>query len=156
MLGCPGSGKSTFSRKLSAKTGLPLHYLDMVWHRPDRTEVGREEFDARLAELVSADEWILDGNYARTLPVRLAHCDTVFLFDLPLEACIEGAKSRIGTKRVDMPWTEEELDPEFLRWIIGFPHDVFPEMDNLLRMSGKRVIRFHSRKEADEFIETLT
>lgn len=28
-IGCPGSGKSTFSRKLSKLTGLPLYYLDI-------------------------------------------------------------------------------------------------------------------------------
>ncbi|MEY8605912.1 hypothetical protein [Muribaculum intestinale] len=27
IIGCPGAGKSTFARKLSAKTGLPLYYL---------------------------------------------------------------------------------------------------------------------------------
>ena len=78
VIGCPGAGKSTFARKLAEKTGLPLHYLDMIWHRPDRTVIGREEFDRQLDKLVKEDEWIIDGNYARTLPVRLAHCDMVF------------------------------------------------------------------------------
>ena len=36
ILGCPGAGKSTFARKLRDKTGLPLYYLDMIWHKPDR------------------------------------------------------------------------------------------------------------------------
>lgn len=37
IIGCPGAGKSTFARKLSEKTQLPLYYLDMLWHKPDRT-----------------------------------------------------------------------------------------------------------------------
>ena len=45
VIGCPGAGKSTFARKLAAKTGLPLYYLDMIWHRADRAVIGREEFD---------------------------------------------------------------------------------------------------------------
>lgn len=115
VIGCPGAGKSTFSRKLAAKTGLPLHYLDMIWHRPDHTVVGRDEFDRRLAEIMQQEEWILDGNYARTLSERLAYCDTVFFFDLPLDECLRGVKSRLGKERVDMPWVDEELDPEFLQ-----------------------------------------
>lgn len=154
VIGCPGAGKSTFARKLSAKTGLTLHYLDMIWHRPDRTVIGREEFDRRLAQLVAEDEWILDGNYARTLPVRLACCDTVFYFDLPLEECIEGAKSRLGKERVDMPWTDDELDPEFLQWIIDFPRNVVPEIERHLKNIDKTIIRFHSRMEADEFLDS--
>ena len=155
VLGCPGAGKSTFSRKLSVKTGLPLHYLDMIWHRADRTVVGREEFDEKLDELLSGGEWILDGNYARTLPVRLAHCDTVFFFDLPLERCIEGVKSRLGKERVDMPWVDDELDPEFLQWILDFPRDVVPEIKNHLKNFEGTIVCFRSREEADTFIETM-
>ena len=155
VIGCPGAGKSTFSRKLAAKTGLPLHYLDMIWHRADRTVIGREEFDLQLGRLVKEDEWIIDGNYARTLPVRLAHCDTVVFFDLPSEICIEGAKSRLGQERVDMPWTDDELDPEFLQWIVDFSRDVVPEINRHLKNYDKTIIRFHSREEADVFISAL-
>ncbi|MDE5828112.1 MAG: hypothetical protein K2H57_11115 [Duncaniella sp.] len=155
VIGCAGAGKSTFSRKLAAKTGLPLHYLDMIWHRADRTVIGREEFDLQLGRLVKEDEWIIDGNYARTLPVRLAHCDTVVFFDLPSEICIEGAKSRLGQERVDMPWTDDELDPKFLQWIVDFPRDVVPEINRHLKNYDKTIIRFHSREEADVFISAL-
>ena len=155
IIGCPGAGKSTFARKLAAQTGLPLYYLDMIWHRADRTVIGREEFDRQLDKLVIEDEWIIDGNYARTLPKRLAHCDTVFFFDLPLEICIEGAKSRLGKERVDMPWVDDEMDPEFLQWIMDFPRDVVPEIEHHLRNFDKPIIRFHSRDEADNFIETF-
>ena len=155
VIGCPGAGKSTFSRKLAAKTGLPLHYLDMIWHRADRTVIGREEFDLQLGRLVKEDEWIIDGNYARTLPVRLAYCDTVVFFDLPSEICIEGAKSRLGQERVDMPWTDDELDPEFLQWIVDFPRNVVPEINRHLKNYDKTIIRFHSREEADVFISAL-
>ena len=155
VIGCPGAGKSTFARKLAARTGLPLHYLDMIWHRADRTVIGREEFDRQLDKLLIEDEWIIDGNYARTLPKRLAHCDTVFFFDLPLEVCIEGAKSRLGKERVDMPWVDDEMDLEFLQWIIDFPRDVVPEIEHHLRSFDKPIIRFHSRTEADKFIETF-
>lgn len=155
VIGCPGSGKSTFSRKLSAKTGLPLYYLDMIWHRPARTVVGRDEFDMQLEKILSEDVWIIDGNYARTLPVRLNHCDTVFFFDIPLEVCLEGIKSRLGKERVDMPWTDNELDAEFLQWVLDFPRDIVPEINSCLKNFDKTIIRFHSRAESNSFIESL-
>ena len=155
MIGCPGSGKSTFSRKLSAKTGLPLHYLDMIWHRPDRTIIEREEFDMKLREIVAEGEWILDGNYVRTLPMRLSYCDTVFFFDLPLEVCIEGIKSRLGKEREDMPWHDDELDPEFLQWVEDFPDYVVPVIDFYLDGFEGTVVRFRSRSDADAFIDKL-
>ena len=121
VIGCPGAGKSTFAKRLHEVTGLPLYYLDMLWHKPDRTNIVKEEFDTRLGEIVQKDRWIIDGNYQRTLKMRLKECDTVFLLDYPLEVCLAGAESRIGVKREDLPWLETEFDEEFKRWIMGFP-----------------------------------
>ena len=46
IVGCPGSGKSTLARALRDRTGLPLYYLDQIWHRPDGTHISPEAFDA--------------------------------------------------------------------------------------------------------------
>ena len=129
VIGSPGSGKSTFARRLRDKTGLPLYYLDMIFHNPDRTTVSREEFDHRLSEILNTNQWIIDGNYQRTLPLRFEKCTEVFLFDLPVEQCLEGAASRVGQEREDLPWVEEEFDPE-LFWI--FKRIRCPESMSLL------------------------
>ncbi len=154
VIGCPGAGKSTFSRKLQEKTGLPLYYLDMIWHRPDRTNVSREEFDERLGEITRRDQWILDGNYLRTMKVRLEASDTVFLLDYPLEVCLEGAVSRIGKRREDLPWVETELDPEFRQWILDFQKDQMPEIRRLLEQYGvgREVNVFCSREEGEMYL----
>jgi len=156
VIGCPGAGKSTFSRILREKTSLPLYHLDLIWHKPDRTTVSREEFDRRLAGLLSGEEWIIDGNYSRTLEIRMKECDTVFLFDLPTALCLEGARSRIGKKREDMPWTEESLDEEFKSWIENFARDELPCVYSLLeKYKDKKIIVFKSHKEVDEYVEGL-
>ena len=103
VIGSPGAGKSTFARRLRNLTGLPLYYLDMLWHKPDQTNITREEFDTLSNDIIKKDRWIIDGNYQRTLAERLKACDTVFLMDYPLETCLSGAESRIGKKREDMP-----------------------------------------------------
>lgn len=156
VIGCPGAGKSTFSRKLAAVTGLPLHYLDMIWHKPDRTNVSTEEFDRRLNETMRSPRWIIDGNYLRTLPLRLGHCDTVFFLDYPTDVCMAGALDRIGRPRPDMPWTETEPDEEFLAWIRGFHTEQRPQIIDLLASFSGQVIRFRTRSEADAFIDGLT
>ena len=157
VVGCPGAGKSTFARKLRDCTGLPLYYLDRIFHRPNRTTVTREEFDVRLNEIMAGDSWIIDGNYRRTLELRFAACDTVFCFDLPIEECLEGAASRIGQQREDMPWVETEFDPEFRQWIRDFPKDQLPGLRALVERysAEKEIVTFHSRVEADRFLETL-
>jgi adenylate kinase family enzyme len=156
VIGCPGSGKTTFAERLRDKVGLPLFYLDAIWHRADRTHISREEYDARLAEILKQDSWIIDGNYSRTIEPRLAACDTVFLFDLPVEACLEGAILRLGKARYDMPWIDTELDPRLKQEIEEFPSKNLPDIYALLqKYSNKTVVVFKSREQADGFLEQM-
>lgn len=157
VVGCPGSGKSTFARKLQEKTGLPLYYLDIIWHKPDKTTLTKEEFDEKLHELIARDEWIIDGNYSRTLEPRLQACDTAFVLDLPLEVCLAGAQARVGTKRIDMPWEETELSQEFLNYILSFSQQQLPRLLQLARQysAQKQVVFFRSRQECDDFLKSL-
>lgn len=155
VIGSPGAGKSTFSRKLRDRTGLPLYYLDMIFHNPDRTTVSREAFDERLSQILKQDQWIIDGNYQRTLPLRFEKCTEVFFFDLPVEQCLQGAASRIGQAREDLPWIETEFDPAFRQYILDFQKDQIPKIHELIeKYKGSRQITiFHSREEAQSLFD---
>ena len=153
VIGCPGSGKTTFSEKLRDKTGLPLYYLDAIWHRPDRTHISREEYDTTLSEILSLDRWIIDGNYKRTIESRLSACDTVFLFDLPTAVCLEGATERLGKERYDMPWIDTELDPALKKEIEDFPQKSLPDIYALLeKYAEKTIIIFKNREQSNDFL----
>lgn len=157
VIGSPGAGKSTFARRLSGAVHLPLYYLDMLWHRPDRTTVSQEVFDRQLDDILRQDRWILDGTYLRTLERRLEACDTVFLLDFPPQVCLSGAQARIGKKRENLPWVESEFDAEFKQWILDFPTVQLPQVYALLEScrTDKTLIVFKSRKEADDYLNHL-
>lgn len=156
VIGCPGAGKSTFSRRLRDVAGLPLHHLDMILHRPDRTRLPREEFDAVLEELLAGPCWILDGNYRRTMERRMAACDTVFLLDYPVGVCLAGAEERVGRIYGDMPW-KGTLDVEFRQRILDFADSQRPYIYELLERFGgsRRIVVFKSREEAELFLTRL-
>ena len=153
IIGCPGSGKTTFAEKLNKATALPLYHLDRIWHKSDGSHIAREDFDRRLSEIFDTPEWIIDGNYSRTVERRIEACDTVFLFDLPTEVCLEGAVSRLGKGRYDMPWIDTVLDPRLEGEIMEFRDKNLPVIYEMLEKYGdKAVIVFKSREEADEYI----
>lgn len=157
VIGCPGSGKSTFSKALNKATGIPLYHLDAIWHKPDKTHITREDFDKRISEIFATPEWIIDGNYNRTIKSRLQQCDTVFLFDLPTAVCLTGATERLGKCRYDMPWIENELDPEFEIFIKDFAEKSLPRIYELIEKykADKQVIIFKSREETDDYINKM-
>ena len=156
VVGCPGSGKSTFSRALRDATGLPLYPLDMMYWTPERATVPREVFRAKLCELIEQDTWIIDGNYGSTIEWRLARCNLAFFLDYPLEVCLDGIRSRFGKPREDMPWVEIEENAEFVEYIKRFEAESKPHILRLFeRYSDKRVITFRARAEAEVYLGGL-
>jgi len=157
VIGCPGSGKSVFSKKLSEKMSIPLYHLDLIWNKEDKTTITREEFEIKLKEIFKEETWIMDGNYQRTLNMRIEECDTVFLLDYPLEVCLNGATSRVGVKRDDMPWLEETLDEGFKQRIINFSNEKLPEIYKLLEKhkESKNITIFKTREESEQYLENI-
>ena len=158
VIGCPGSGKSTFSRSLSSKTEIPLFHLDMMFWNSDRTTVGKTVFKQRLSNVMQLDEWIIDGNYQSTMELRLQECDTVFFLDYSLDTCLEGVRSRRGKARTDMPWIEKENeeDVEFIEIIKKYRSERRPiVLEQMEKYEDKKIYVFKERSEAEEFLNRL-
>lgn len=158
VIGCPGSGKSTFSRALRDLTGIPLIHLDALYWKPDRTTVTREEFDEKLNAAMNNESWIIDGNFQRTLETRIERCDTVFFLDIPTDICLDGISSRKGQPRSDMPWVEneDEADSDLEDFVKAFETDGKPFILTLLKKyPDKKVYKFTSRAEIDKFLYNM-
>ena len=78
IIGRPGSGKSTFAIKLAKKTGLPLVHLDQLWWNENWVQSTKEEFDLKLDEALEKEEWIMDGNFSRTLKKRCEKAEILY------------------------------------------------------------------------------
>lgn len=158
VIGCPGSGKSTFSRALHAAAGLPLYHLDRMHWNADGTTVPKAVFLQRLQQALQKEAWIIDGNYCSTMELRMQPCDTVFFLDLPTEVCLEGIRARSGKERPDMPRIlPEEDDRKFMDFIRSYHSVSRPQVMDLLRKyAHKRIIIFESREEANEFLAQIT
>ena len=156
VIGCPGSGKSTFSKELHKKIDIPLFHLDMMYWNEDKTTVDKEIFLEQLNNMLQKEAWIIDGNYSSTMELRLQACDTVFFLDYPLSWCLDGIKSRKGKPRTDLPWIEAEDDAEFLEFIKNYNSVSRPTVLKLLeKYSSKNIFIFRERNEAAEFLDKL-
>ena len=153
VIGCPGSGKSTLSRKLHNITEIPLYHLDMLFWNEDKTTVEKSVFLKRLSEVLIKDSWIIDGNFSSTMEQRMNECDTVIFLDYPTEICLDGVEKRRGKPRGDIPWIETEEDEEFTEFIKTFNVSRKPAILALLdKYKEKNILIFKSREEADRFL----
>lgn len=155
VIGCPGSGKSTFSKKLSQKINVPLYHLDMMKWNSDATVVSQEVFESRLNEVLQKNQWIIDGNYGGTMKRRMECCDSIIFLDYSVETCLAGVMERRGKKRSDLPWIEpaDEVDAAFIQFIKAYPTQSRPQVLYLLnQFSDRNIIIFKNRMEAEQYL----
>ena len=93
-----GSGKSTFSLALAAKTGLPVIHLDLHFWKPGWVAPSDSEWREKQRGVLAGDAWIADGNYHETLELRLELADTVVFINTPWFVCARRALLR-GVRR---------------------------------------------------------
>lgn len=159
VIGSGGAGKSTFSQRLGEITGLPVVHLDAAFWRPGWVEPTDAEWDREVADLVSKEAWILDGNYGRTLEMRLQACDTAIFLDMPPFLCTWRVIKRWlqyrGRTRPDMGTDcPERLNLEFVRWVWSYRKRSRPRVFERLEAhgKGKRIIILRSPREVEQFL----
>ena len=160
IIGCPGSGKSTFSKELAKILNLPLVHLDKLFWKPNWQEVSKEEFDNLLIAELEKPAWILDGNFSRTLELRLQYADHVILMNYPTAVCVFRILKRVilnhGKTRDDMTeGCNERLDLSFLKYVKGFKKKRLPQMLEVLQKSSVQITQIRNKRELKQFISSI-
>lgn len=164
VIGNSGAGKTTFAKALAEKTNISLVHLDKLYWCGEWEHRTRDEFDILLQTELNKPEWIIDGNFDRTLAHRLTFCDTVFWFDMPTITCLWGATKRVfesfGKSRDDMGGNcPERFDKHKLtlyKSIIAFNKNNKVKFQKLLdKHKDKEVIIFKSRRQVARYLKKL-
>lgn len=94
VVGTSGTGKTTFSRELSAVLGIPCHEMDRLYWLPGWKGRADEDFLASVSDVAAGDRWVLDGNYNRSTPVKWARVECVVWLDYSFGRTLFQAVSR--------------------------------------------------------------
>lgn len=159
VIGCSGAGKSTFSRRLGAKLGLPVTHLDRLYWRPGWVPAPEDEFHAAQREVVAGDSWVIDGNYSSSWHIRMPRADTVIFLDYPRRICLRRALLRsvrdYGQEK-QAAGCPEKMDWEFFTFIWQWPSRR-PRTLARLDEHGSHVrrITLTRPREAEEFLHRI-
>jgi adenylate kinase family enzyme len=161
IIGCGGAGKSTMARQLGDKLQIPVVHLDKLFWKPGWVESSREEIDAKIMAEMAKPQWIMDGNYNRTLEERMRHCDTIIYLDFSRFACLMGVLKRVittyGTVRPDMgEGCPERFDWEFLQWVWNYNKNKRESNYRLLNEATyAETIVLKNRRAVKKFLKSL-
>ena len=86
IVGTTASGKTTFSRQLGQKLDLSHIEMDDLFWLDNWQEPTDEVFFEKLKNKMdnTASGWVLDGNYTRTMSLKLVKIDTIVWLDYSL------------------------------------------------------------------------
>ena len=88
VVGTSGSGKSTVGKRIAERLNVLYIQLDELHWKPNWVESTDEELFPKLEKALSADEWVLDGNYTRTIPIKWKRVQMVVYLDLPFHIAL--------------------------------------------------------------------
>lgn len=159
ILGPGGAGKSTLARQLASRLDLPLIHLDQHHWQPGWVPMEEDRWPGAVEALSARERWVMDGNYAASLPMRLSRADLVIVLEASRLKSIWRAFTRVvktfGRVRPDMaPGCPERFSLEFFVWLWNFPRDTKPQLEDVLARHGvsRKIIRLRTDSDIRAFL----
>lgn len=150
VLGPSNAGKSSLSLALSQKLGLPAIHLDRLHHLPntDWQQRPEAEFKALHDEAILGDRWVMDGNYTRLMPQRLARATGAILvtshhwlrFVRYLRRTLANQADRAG----HLEGARDSIKWEMIEWILVKTRNSGEKYSAVIRQSGLPSVECHT------------
>jgi adenylate kinase family enzyme len=160
IIGCGGSGKTTLARLLGEALQVPVTHLDALYYDDAWRPRPMSDFAAAQAELVARPRWLIEGNYAATLPIRLRTADTVIFLDLPAATClwrILRRRLRWGGGQHPEAGVYDRITWGFVRYVMTYRRVMAPRVRRLLAEHARhaRILVITDSTAADRLADRI-
>lgn len=158
IVGSQASGKSFLADRLGEMLQLPVTHLDELFWSWRAENLTADERNARVVSLTKEDEWIIDGNFIRSLDTRVAASDKVILLDLPRWLCswrlLKRRAKYIHVFRQDLAPYQRNTWP-MLKAIWAFPQQMKPRLEEIINQHSASHITLQSPRQANQFYSKI-
>lgn len=162
ILGITGSGKSTVSRRVAEKTGLPLFHMDaLFWKTTWEEEVPEAEYiRGQEGILKNNQRWIIEGWINPKLIERVKQADLIIYLDYAgWRAAWRYSVRAVKHRKVARP----ELPPDCVdtfklhRFLIILSRGERSEIEDVLKQASveSKVVRLRSPREMEKYLRTF-
>lgn len=137
LIGCPGSGKTTFAKTLGEKLTVPVTHLDQIMWLPGNVAIPYQQFLQAQEEVFKKDSWIIDGNYTKSIPNRIDKAETIIFFDTSRIVCLWRIIKRyfmnFGKPAPDLGGNNSYvLDFKLIKFVLTYPsRDIYKMLENI-------------------------
>ena len=161
VIGGSGSGKSTLTNILSKELDIPAIHLDAINYNDNWIERDKNERDAIIASKADEENWIIDGNYNKTLKERLDKADLIIWLDYSTFAHLRGVLKRIvrnyNKEKPEIPGCKERINFTFLKYVVTYNKKKRPKIIELLKeIPDDKLLIFKKQKDLNKWIKEFT
>jgi len=165
IIGCPGSGKTTFSVSLNNILMRPLYHLDLIYWDSNWRRTEKELWINKVKEISDLPNWIIDGNYIDTLDIRLCKADIIIFFDYKPIKCLWNSVKRLFSwdnssmksyrKITHLPKPSLNKQWELMRLILKFKKEQRHKIYEMIHFHKKTVVFFKNKNDVIRFLNQL-
>ena len=160
IIGCSGSGKTYLANVLSKKYQISHFDLDEIQWDNQAEEYGVkmpiEKRNALLQEILSKDDWIIEGVYYAWVRQSFEEADHIYVLDMPgyLYKCriiIRSVKRKLGIQKGKKETLKSVC--QLLKWTDKFQNKNLKEIKNIMDGYGDKVVWLSSKRDVQKIIE---
>lgn len=159
IIGCSGSGKTYFAKRLSKKHNIPNFDLDDIqWDNSQNSygiKMPIEKRDQMLKDILQYPNWIIDGVYYAWVQQSFEEADIIYVMDMPkwlykFRIIKRFIKRKIGLEK----GKKETLKTvcKLLKWTDTFQNTNMKEIIKILEPYKGKVVFIKKREEINRIL----
>ncbi|WP_246710146.1 P-loop NTPase family protein [Martelella soudanensis] len=156
VLGPSNAGKSTLAVALSTKLNIPAIHLDQFQHLPNTDWQVRPEAEfARMHDAaILGERWVMEGNYSRLMPQRLARATGAVLITssrwLRLWRYLARTSLNRSGRAGHLEGAQDSIKWEMIEWILFRTRNSATKYSEILHHSDLPIVECHTAKALNE------
>ena len=161
IIGGPGTGKTTLSKKLSSILSISYFSIDNIKFNKNWIPRSRKDVDNEIYKIINTDKWIIEGNHLRNLEIILSKADIVIFLDFPLRLQLFGIFRRFffSFKKCikDMNNCEEKISFSFFIKTLLFNINKRPKIiSTIMKRHDLKLYLIANYEQINDFLIKLT
>jgi len=138
IVGCVGSGKSTYAKKISKKLKIPVYGIDEIVH-DDELGVRRslEEQKEIIDKINTNDKWIIEGALRKELYFLLEMADLIIMIDIDREIVEHRVITRYIKQQLGIEKIDYIVDNDFLEMMLGYVDKYYETREDIFKILNK-------------------
>jgi adenylate kinase family enzyme len=162
IMGPPGSGKTSFAKRISHHLKIPNFDLDNITFRKDKyKKISPAKRDKKLKNIIKNKSWVIEGSYAHSwIYPAIKRAKLIIILKKPFNVIAKRIVMRYIRRKIKIERAEKGAGTlkellKLINYAQTYPEDYFVKHLSIAKKFKIKTIVFTKKSELNEFIESI-